>query len=332
MRLLRSIGLIALLLAAIIPGRGLADVPNVTASGTLSTTGLGKILHLDGHSVCTVVVSGTYTGLTLQFVVTPNTGVFSTGPLFSPAGGGTGVSSVSSNGTWIGNVAGYTQFAVNVSAIATGSVSYTETCTGQTGLGSSASGGSSGAPLTGGSSAVATGANQSVGVHGYNGSTLDALRASGHTGQAGASALSNGVLNVNGLSHCIYNTTPITPTSGNLYPLQCDNVASIKVNCVSGCSVISAWSYAIITTSGGTTVKGSPGTFAGIVNLSTASQPAGLCTIYDNTASSGNIMYQENGIAPNQVIMLTNNGIAANTGITINCATAPTTGLMVLFK
>lgn len=90
--------------------------------------------------------------------------------------------------------------------------------------------------------------------------------------------------------------------------------------------------YQIITTSGLTTIKNpGPGVLMGVRNLSTSQQPAGECDIYDNTAASGTPIWTENGIYQDQQ-WNDNGGTIFLTALVINCATAPTVGLLVEFR
>lgn len=122
---------------------------------------------------------------------------------------------------------------------------------------------------------------------------------------------------------CQFNNAMSAMSSGTSSQAACDAYGDLK---------LAPWSYFDVTTTGATTIKSGVGVFGGVFNLSTSAQPSSLCTIYDNTAASGNILFQENQIGANQQFLPPSPGILFLTGLTITCASAPTTGLLVEYK
>lgn len=122
---------------------------------------------------------------------------------------------------------------------------------------------------------------------------------------------------------CQYLSSMSAISSGTSSLLSCDAYGNLQP---------APWKYFVVTTSGATTIKSGVGVFGGVFNLSTSAQPSSLCTIYDNTAASGTILFQENQIGANQQYTPPQPGILFLTGLTITCAVAPTTGLRVDYK
>jgi hypothetical protein len=91
-----------------------------------------------------------------------------------------------------------------------------------------------------------------------------------------------------------------------------------------------ALSVCVITTSGNTTCKGTPGTLYEIINNSTSAQAAGNCQIFDGPTQR----YIETTIAAGQIIHFGGTqGMAMGTSINVTCAVTPTAnGLEVLYQ
>lgn len=85
-------------------------------------------------------------------------------------------------------------------------------------------------------------------------------------------------------------------------------------------------------------IKGSAGVFFGIINPAAVQQTVGSgnnCTIYNSSAAaSGDVLFQGNGMGPDQVIAEAGAaGIAMPLGIVLQCLAAPVgNGLVVLYR
>ena len=107
-----------------------------------------------------------------------------------------------------------------------------------------------GLPFPGNADAQATGANQSTGIDWFNGSTYDRALGIGAPGQTGIAAPTKGMQATVSLGACIYSTTAVTATSGNLYPLQCNSSGQLITNASGGGGGINPTSEVIYPTSG----------------------------------------------------------------------------------
>jgi len=126
--------LVVLLLASAPVAVG-AQVQSVSFTGTFTATGATPWLQLSGQGQCSVVLSGTATGVTIVPQVTSDTNANQgAGTAVAVTASGINAGSISYAGTAIsytGNVAaqGLSGFRINVTAISTGTVTYTERCT-----------------------------------------------------------------------------------------------------------------------------------------------------------------------------------------------------------
>lgn len=126
--------LLALLLASA-PVAVSAQVQSVSFTGTFTATGATPWLQLSGQGQCSVVLSGTATGVTIVPQVTSDTNANQgAGTAVAVTASGINAGSITYAGTAIsytGNVAaqGLSGFRLNVTAISTGTVTYTERCT-----------------------------------------------------------------------------------------------------------------------------------------------------------------------------------------------------------
>jgi hypothetical protein len=125
---------------ALVGAQGIAvaqTAPLISIPFSLTSTGAGPVLALNGQSTCSLVLDNAGTGLTLVPQATsaqfPNAG--SQWATASTIGSG----SISTFGTYVGNVAGtgLTGFRFVITALSSGTVSGTETCSPALGLGSS---------------------------------------------------------------------------------------------------------------------------------------------------------------------------------------------------
>lgn len=132
----------------------------------------------------------------------------------------------------------------------------------------------------------------------------------------------------------VTNQAPVTvlqPTGSNLHTA-----------CDSGC-VGAPFTYYLVPASATCVtpavcvIKAAPATFFGLQNPAPSAQPVGSannCTLYDNaSAASGNVLYQENGLGPGQVVTIAaSRGLATLNGLVIQCLTNPTgNGLLVYY-
>ena len=198
-----------------LPAQQAVSPPQYTSfSGSLSATGttIALPLYTGGFNTCSVVVSGNSSGVVATAQVASDHQENSASATYVTASnvGTSGV--VSTNGTYVGNVAasGLTWFRVNLTAIASGTWAYTEACsTANTGGGGGGAGGNvtvtntpgvivintpgvgcvSGcaAPFPGNVDGQAvTASGQSIGTSLYNGTTYDRMRSNGTLGQLAA--------------------------------------------------------------------------------------------------------------------------------------------------
>lgn len=118
--------LLILLIAVGLCAPASADVPSLSASGSFTGTGRVGIVRLSGQSACEVTLTGTGAGLT---VVPQGSGDNQASwNTISAIGSG----SLTANGHYAGAVVagGMTAFALNVTAISSGTESYFITCSG----------------------------------------------------------------------------------------------------------------------------------------------------------------------------------------------------------
>jgi hypothetical protein len=139
------------------------------------------------------------------------------------------------------------------------------------GGGGSGGGAGGGAPLTGGASGIATGANQAVALVAYNGTTLDALQVDGS--KFLKVNIAAGTLNITGtlpttLADLSGNNLKIGP-KGNLFASLGGNTKGTAASNATTTLLTGTGQggYALVTTTG-----------------------SGIATIYDNTAGSGTVV------------------------------------------
>lgn len=108
-------------------GKGVAAVnmPGLATSGTLAAPGTVTLNPVGGATVVGILFSGTYTGVTATFQMSPDNGVSWRTQTAYPDGSGagiTGITTAATTGFWAVAVSGATQFRVNVTAIASGTI------------------------------------------------------------------------------------------------------------------------------------------------------------------------------------------------------------------
>jgi len=124
---------------------------------------------------------------------------------------------------------------------------------------------------------------------------------------------------------------PIWDANGVKQNIACLPVTWDSVSAFIQATMVVPWNYTVISTTGNTVVKSSPGTLAAIINLDPSGVQAITITAYDNaTTNSGNIVANVNDL-PNRVDWPPG-GIAMTNGIVINCSDVPSTGgILVLW-
>lgn len=346
------------------------------AGGTISTVnGAISVLNLAGQSACTTTLAGTFVGTATFRVTNDGTHWVPVTSYPDPGSGSGGTQSTTTAGTWISPVANYTGFEVVFVSYTSGTATGTVTCgpgvPGAIGGASGGGGGGAGAPLSGGSSAVPIGNNQSVAIHGFNGTTLDAVRVNTPSGDASQAIESlttqgftfayngsswdrlrvsaagtpvaggtPGVLAVQGVgaggAFPITGTVTANAGSGNFTVVQ-PTGSSLHMTCDLGCGAAPGWNYTNTTGTTAVVIKSSSAVLAGVQNLSTVAQTAGMtCTWYDNaTVASGTVLYVLTQIGPGQVISFgSGNGIKTSNGLTMQCTggTPNGSGVMTLWQ
>lgn len=363
-------------LLSVTPAAAQQTVAYRIAGGTItSLNGAISILNLAGQSACTTTLAGTFVG-TASFRVTNDGTHWVPVTSYPDPGSGTGGTQITTtSGTWISPVANYTGFQIIFLSYTSGTATGTVTCgpgvPGAIGGASGGGGGGSGAPLSGGSQGVVLGNNQSVAIHGFNGTSLDAVRVgnpSGDATQAVESLMSQGftyafngtswdrlrvsaagtpvaggtpgVLAVQGTGASgalpIIGTVTANAGTGNFTVTQSSG-SNLHVTCDLGCGSAPGWNYTNTTGTTAVVIKASSGVLAGVTNLSTLSQTAGMtCTWYDNaTSPSGTVLYTLTQIGPGQVISFgSGNGLRTTNGLTMQCTggTPNGSGIMTLWQ
>lgn len=328
---LRVALLLGVFLLALVGRAPAANPTNVQYQGTLNSacaTSTGCQMAtpvLAGSDLCAtltppsaviVQVSGTFTG-TLTIEGTTDGVGYTTVSGFA--------STVTTPTLAAATVTTVTQLCVRMSAYTSGSALVTITVANQTAVATTGSGGggTSLAPLQGGADAVTPGNNQSVALHGFNGTNLDAVRVA----NAGSTVAANspGVLVVQGTAAAgvlpVNGTVTANAGTGNFTVTQ-GTGSNLHMVCDSGCGATPGWNYTNTTTTTVVVIKASPGLFAGIVNLSTAAQTTGMtCTWYDNASlASGTVLYTASQIGPGQVIPIGGStGVKTVNGLTMQC-------------
>jgi len=96
--------------------------------------------------------------------------------------------------------------------------------------------------------------------------------------------------------------------------------------------VVVPWTYTLVTASGDTVIKASPGTIAAIINLDQTAAQAATISAYDNaSAGTGTSVANVQNLADK--VTWPPGGIAMTNGITINCSVAPTgEGVLILWS
>jgi len=291
----RLAAFLAILLAALPLGVHAQAVGIVTQTFTLTSTGLGPTLVLNGQTNCSIVITGG-----TSFTIVPQAA--SDGPT-NPQTWNTATTinsgAITAVGTYTGSIAtiGITDFGFNVTAIGAVPVTGTESC------GPGSGGGGSGGPTTVTNTVTVqpSGGNMQVSGAGASGTPSGGvLTVQGQTGMVPLQVTNNCT------SGCI-------PAAYTYYNIPASTTCSAAV-CI---------------------IKGSSAALISIINLSTSAQAAVTCTFYDNaTAASGQITYAAYAMGAGQVITFGGGqGIKLVNGLTLQCTGAPTgNGMLVLYQ
>jgi hypothetical protein len=216
-----------------------ADILTISQPFTVSANGATQHMFLGGQTGCTVTFASVGSGASFTVtgaadnVPTPATvtGIGTSGVIATPSAG-------SSYGGSIAPAA-LTQIWLVASSV-TGTYTGTITCSPafSGGGGGGGGGGGSGAPLAGGASGIATGANQAVAVAGYNGSTLDAIDSTSNalnvylTNPSGGYSYTQGQTGSSGSflgSACAYYLNYPSLSNSYINPLWCDVHGALMV-------------------------------------------------------------------------------------------------------
>lgn len=212
--LLLALGVCALPMAA------RADTPTITVTGTFTTVSTNGFVALSGQSTCAVVLSGTGAGMTIVPQGSSDGGTTWTTASTINAG------SMTANGAYTGNITGVglTAFRLNVTAISSGTETYTITCSGALAAASITAAGN--LPVAIASPVAASGAIQVTVCDKTTNAQCGAVNASGQQSIAGPLTGASGTGTASGagqmlVAGCNYTTSPTAITTTQVGPIQC---------------------------------------------------------------------------------------------------------------
>jgi len=234
--------LVTVTFAALLPSVALADIPTIQNTVVTSSTLATPWLPLSGQSACTVLITGATTITAVPQLTSDTPTNISNGSAVAVTATTIGTGSLTANGTYTGNIAGLalTGFRVNITAISGSTATVTYGCSGAV-AGTTQSGGSVTLPFAGNASGVAAGANQSVGLVYYNGTTMDAVRGTaGSVSVQCTSGCSGSVADApTALAAGVTTTTVIKNVARKLYSVLVTVAGSNALTCYDNASAAS---------------------------------------------------------------------------------------------